>query len=76
MIAALTRGHFHSLATTGGTQPYTALQEEFREEQLQCPGLDTGFLDRSAFTAAGYMFAWESAELKPYQLSGIILIGD
>lgn len=69
---ALSRQHFHSLATTGGLQPYSGLQECFRAEQID-PNfmIEPGFLDRAVFMASGSGFTHYGSVLR-----SIAWIGD
>lgn len=51
LLPLLTRNHFSSLCTTGGTQPFTVLTPTFQDENLaKCA---TGFLDAPAFAPSG-----------------------
>ena len=69
LVALLTRSHLQTLAVTGGQQPYSNLQQAFRDEQFEF--LDPVFLDRPAFMPCGYHFAWTDDEGRGLSLSSI-----
>ena len=64
----LTRSHLQTLAVTGGQQPWSSLQQAFKDEQT-FDWLDPVFLDRPAFAPSGHHFRYEQDGL------GVILSG-
>ena len=68
IVEMLTRSHLQTLAVTGGQQPWTSLQEPFKEDFFNS-GIEPVFLDRPAFAPSGHHFRYEQDGL------GVILSG-